>query len=120
MASSITALANDDRFDLSHAYWILAGTAGIDPNVGSLGSAAWARYVVDGDLSYEIDPRKIPHGWDTGYVPYGRTVPFQLPRPPASSSVELTNLSSTPDWWIGHIVCHQAAFIWQMTIPSKR
>lgn len=85
-ASSITALANDDRFDLSHAYWILAGTAGIDPNVGSLGSVAWARYVVDGDLSYEIDPREIPHGWDTGYVPYGRTVPFQLPRPPASSS----------------------------------
>ena len=76
MASSITALANDDRFDLSHAYWILAGIAGIDPHVGSLGSAAWARYVVDGDLSYEIDPREIPHGWDTGYVPMAAPCPF--------------------------------------------
>src|SRR6202021_1852377 len=54
MAASITALANDDRFDLKHAYWLLAGIAGVDPNVASLGSAAWVRYVVDGDLASEI------------------------------------------------------------------
>ena len=86
IASSITALANDKRFDLSHAYWILAGIAGVDPHVGSLASAAWARYVVDGDLGYEIDGREVPAGWDTGYVAYGRTAPFQKPRPPISSS----------------------------------
>jgi purine nucleoside permease len=86
MASSITALANDKRFDLSHAYWILAGIAGVDPHVASLASAAWARYVVDGDLTYEIAAREIPSGWTTGYVAYGRTIPFQLPRPPVSSS----------------------------------
>jgi purine nucleoside permease len=51
MAASITALANDRRFDFSHAYWILAGIAGIDPNVGPVGSAAWASYVIDGDLA---------------------------------------------------------------------
>ena len=85
-ASSITALANDDRFDLSRAYWILAGTAGIDPHVGSLGSVAWARYVVDGDLDYEIDEREIPPGWETGHVPYGRIRPYQQPRPPIATS----------------------------------
>lgn len=85
MASSITALANDKRFDLRNAYWILAGIAGVDPNVASLASSAWARYVVDGDLAYEIDAREIPSEWTTGYVPLGRNMPFQLLRPPASS-----------------------------------
>ena len=85
MASSITALANDRRFDLTHAYWILAGIAGIDPNVGPVGSAAWASYVIDGDLAHEIDARQIPSGWATGYVPLGRSQPYQQPVPPASS-----------------------------------
>ena len=85
MAASITALANDPRFDVSHAYWILAGIAGIDPNAGPAGSAAWAEYIVDGDLAYEIDAREIPNGWSTGYIPLGRTAPYQLPVPPASS-----------------------------------
>jgi purine nucleoside permease len=85
MAASITALANDRRFDFTHAYWILAGIAGIDPNAGPVGSAAWASYVIDGDLAYEIDAREIPPGWSTGYVPLGRTTPYQLPVPPAIS-----------------------------------
>jgi purine nucleoside permease len=76
MAASITALANDRRLDFSHAYWILAGIAGIEPN-GPAGSAAWASYVIDGDLAYEIDAREIPSGWSTGYVPLGRSSPYQ-------------------------------------------
>jgi len=91
MAASITALADDPRFDVTHAYWILAGIAGIDPNVGPAGSAAWAQYVVDGDLAYEIDAREIPSGWTTGYVPLGRSAPYQLPVPPVSS-INGTNL----------------------------
>lgn len=85
MAASITALANDSRFDFSHAYWLLAGIAGIDPNAGPAASAAWASYVVDGDLAYEIDAREIPRGWSTGYVPLGRFMPYQQPRPKANS-----------------------------------
>jgi purine nucleoside permease len=85
MAASITALANDPRFDFSHAYWILAGIAGIDPNAGPVASAAWAHYVVDGDLAYEIDAREIPSSFSTGYIPLGRDAPYQLPVPPASS-----------------------------------
>lgn len=101
MAASITALANDPRFDFSHAYWILAGIAGIDPNVGPAGSAAWAEYVVDGDLAYEIDAREIPKDWSTGYVPLGRTAPYQQPVPPVSSinGVNLFHLNPNfVDW----------------------
>ena len=55
------------RFDLSHAYWVVAAIAGVDPNRAStVGSAAWAKYVVDGDLAYEIDAREIPSDWSTG------------------------------------------------------
>ncbi len=81
-AASITALGADPRFDLSHAYWIVAGTAGVDPRVGSAGSAAWARWVVDGDLAQELDPRDAPPDWPTGIVPYDRTAPFAAPPPP--------------------------------------
>lgn len=84
-AASIEALANDRRFDVSHAYWLFAGIAGVDPNVDTVGSAAWAEYVVDGDLAHEIDAREIPKGWSTGYVPLGRSRPYQKPVPPASS-----------------------------------
>ncbi len=69
--ASIMALGMDDRFDLSNAYWLVAGIAGADPEDMSLGSAAWARYVVDGDLLFEIDSREIPEDWPYGIVPLG-------------------------------------------------
>jgi len=84
-AASIMALGLDPRFDLSHAYWILAGIAGIDPSRASVGSAAWASYIVDGDLAYEIDGREIPADWPTGIVAYDRATPFEQPAPPAVS-----------------------------------
>ena len=84
-AASITALGHDPRFDLSNAYWVVAAIAGIDPNIASVGSAAWAHYVVDGDLAHEIDAREIPPDWSTGYTPLGRYVPYQQPRPPVNS-----------------------------------
>jgi purine nucleoside permease len=84
-AASITALGHDPRFDLSHAFWVVAAIAGIDPNVASVGSAAWAHYVVDGDLAHEIDAREIPSDWSTGYTPLGRYLPYQQPVPPSNS-----------------------------------
>ena len=74
-AASITALGHDPRFDLSHAYWIVTGTAGVDPKAASAGSAAWARWVVDGDLAQELDARDMPANWSTGMLPYGRITP---------------------------------------------
>jgi len=81
-AASIMALGADRRFDLTHAYWIVAGVAGVDPKAASVGSAAWARWVVDGDLEQEIDPRDAPPAWPIGIIPLGRTTPYQSPTPP--------------------------------------
>ncbi len=78
-AATIMALGLDPRFDLRHAYWIVAGIAGGSPDRISLGSAAWARWVVDGDLGYEIDAREIPPEWTTGKLPLRKTRPFEEP-----------------------------------------
>jgi purine nucleoside permease len=45
----------------------------------SLGSAAWAEWVVDGDLGHEIDAREMPSDWPTGYLPLGKTKPYEQP-----------------------------------------
>jgi purine nucleoside permease len=68
-ATAVMELGLDPRFDLSHAYWVVAGIAGVDPQDASIGSAAWADYVVDGDLAHEIDAREIPPNWSSGYFP---------------------------------------------------
>jgi purine nucleoside permease len=81
-SASVMALGLDPRFDLSKAYWIVAGIAGINPNSGSVGSAAWAEWVVDRDLTHEIDAREIPADWSTGLIPLTRSRPFQDPPPP--------------------------------------
>ncbi len=78
-AASIMALGLNPRFDLSKAYWIVAGIAGGDPADVSVGSAVWADHVVDGDLAFEIDARQIPEGWATGYVPLWKSKPYEVP-----------------------------------------
>src|SRR5215469_6091949 len=85
-AASIMGLGLDPRFDLSHAYWIIAGIAGVDPNHASVASVAWAKFIVDGDLAYQIDAREIPAGWSTGYVPFGRNTPYEPPPQPFFSN----------------------------------
>lgn len=86
-AATITALALDPRFDLRHAYWLVAGIAGATPERVSLGSAVWARWVVDGDLGYEIDAREMPEDWTTGYIPLRKTRPFEEPATPLDGQV---------------------------------
>jgi purine nucleoside permease len=85
--ASVMALGLDPRFDLTHAYFVVAGIAGIDPNVGSLGSAVWSDYIVDADLAHEVDAREIPNAteadrklWTTGYIPLGKSFPYEQPR----------------------------------------
>lgn len=73
--ASIMALGMDPRFDLSSAYWLVAGISGGDPEDTSLGSAVWAKHVVDGDLLYEIDAREIPDDWPWGLIPLGAKEP---------------------------------------------
>jgi purine nucleoside permease len=46
-----------------------------------VGSAAWAEWVIDRDLNFEIDAREIPADWPTGHVPLGRSKPYGQPAP---------------------------------------
>ncbi|MBB2200026.1 purine nucleoside permease [Gluconacetobacter tumulisoli] len=85
MASAITALVLDPRFDLRHAYFVLAGIAGIDPKFGSVGSAVWAPRVVNGGLAHAIDAREIPADWPDGYTPVQGSRPDERPVPPLHS-----------------------------------
>ena len=78
-ASTIMALGLDPRFDLSHAYWLIAGIAGGNPERVSLGSAVWANWIVDTDLAYEIDARETPAEWTTGMLPLRKAAPFEEP-----------------------------------------
>jgi purine nucleoside permease len=86
-ASAVMLLANDPRFDLSKAYWLVAGIAGVDPEDASIGSAAWAEYLVDGDLAHEIDAREIPRDWSTGYFALDTRQPYDLNRRPSRGEV---------------------------------
>ncbi|KAA6456855.1 purine nucleoside permease [Acidobacteria bacterium AB60] len=90
-AATIMAVGLDPRFDLSHAYWIVAGIAGGSPERVSLGSAAWAQWVVDSDLGYEIDAREIPKDWTTGFMPLRKTKPFEDPATPLEGQVFALN-----------------------------
>ena len=97
-AASIMALGLDPRFDFSKAYWLVAGIAGVDPADASIGSAAWAEWVVDGDLAYEIDAREIPKDWKTGFVPLRKTIPYEQPRSIADSGESYHLNPALVDW----------------------
>jgi len=99
-AASVMALGMDPRFDLSKAYWIVAGIGGGDPADVSLGSAVWADHVVDGDLAYEIDARQIPETWPTGYVPLRRGTPYEQP-PRVDYGEAYTLNAALVDWAVG-------------------
>jgi purine nucleoside permease len=86
-ATATMAVGLDPRFDLSKAYWLVAGIAGIDPQDASIGSAAWARYLVDGDLAHEIDAREIPADWKSGYFPLDRKGPNDPAPPPKDGAM---------------------------------
>jgi purine nucleoside permease len=97
-AAATMAVGLDPRLDLTHAYWLVAGIAGIDPHDASIGSAAWARYLVDGDLAHEIDARESPADWKTGYFPRRRKGPND-PAPRPEPSGELFELNGAlRDW----------------------
>jgi purine nucleoside permease len=81
---SLTALVLDPRFDFSKTYWLFTGISGVDPNVASVGSAAWARWVVGGDAMREFDDREIPADWPYGLFAIGAKRPNELPNDPHS------------------------------------
>ncbi len=88
--ASMMLLGLDPRFDLSHGYILINGAAGVDPRWGSIGSAAWARYVI-GDVAREIDGREIPREWPYGWLPIWARTPHQR-NPHSPRRGDLSNL----------------------------
>jgi purine nucleoside permease len=56
-AASVMVVLVNAMFDLREAYFLIAD---IDPAHGTLGSATWARYIVDAGIAHEIDARAAP------------------------------------------------------------
>ena len=96
-ATATMALGLDPRFDLSKAYWLVAGIAGIDPEDASIGSAVWSAYLVDGDLSHEIDAREKPEEWDTGYFARYTSMPYDPDKPEPTGELYVLN-EGLRDW----------------------
>ena len=82
--AAIMGLGMDPRFDLTRAYWVVAGVGGANPNAMTIGSVAWARYVVDADKKHMLDPREMPDNWRFGTTPYGVTTE-EFPQPVVDS-----------------------------------
>lgn len=67
-ATSVSAVVFSNKFNLQKTYFLIAGIGGIDPKEGTLGSAAWAHYLVDFGIQWELDSREIPHNWSSGFL----------------------------------------------------
>ncbi len=78
-AASTMALAFAPQFDLRQTYFLVAGIAGVNPQQGTVGSAAWSDWLVDFGLQWEIDPDRRPKGWHTGYLGINTKNPGEKP-----------------------------------------
>ncbi|BGO94510.1 hypothetical protein NBRC10512_000313 [Rhodotorula toruloides] len=93
-ASTIMALTLSTQFDLTSTYFLIAGIAGINPYMGTLGSAGFARFSVQSGLAYELDARQMPANWSTGYWALGTKAPGQLPNPSDLYGTEVFELNT--------------------------
>ncbi|TFY57016.1 hypothetical protein EVJ58_g7280 [Rhodofomes roseus] len=78
-ATTIGSLVASPYFNFSQTYFMIAGIAGVNPEVATLGSVTFAKYAVQVALQYEFDAREMPENFTTGYVPLGATAPGQYP-----------------------------------------
>ncbi len=75
-SATITALGLNDQFDLTQTYIMVAGIAGISPDMGTIGSAAWTEYIVYGGLADGMDPRETGFDWNYMLGRLGCTTPW--------------------------------------------
>ena len=58
-ATTISSLVKSPKFDLTTTYFFIAGIAGVNPKVATLGSVAFAKYAIQVALEYEFDAREV-------------------------------------------------------------
>ncbi|MEH3022987.1 MAG: purine nucleoside permease [Pseudomonas oryzihabitans] len=90
-AASTLALTLSPRFDLRRTYFLVAGIAGISPKEGTLGTTAWAHYLVDFGIQWELDPRDVPKDWPSGYLGINTRGPGE--KPPLDYKTEVFELN---------------------------
>src|SRR5258706_458617 len=78
-AASLMALAFSDKFNLRRTYFMIAGIAGIDPMQGTVGSAAWAKDLVDFGIQWEVDALEKPDAWPGGFLGINTKSPTEKP-----------------------------------------
>ncbi|WP_040741259.1 purine-nucleoside phosphorylase [Nocardia tenerifensis] len=64
-AATMMAVLDSPKLDFTGAHFLTVGTAGAPPDQVTLGSATWARWVVDFDLGNHLVPAEAPS------LPYG-------------------------------------------------
>ena len=79
-AGTIGAFSLSPKFNLTQSYFMIAGIAGVNPEVATTGSVMIAKYAVQVALQYEFDAREIPDNFSTGYVPLGAYSPDEYPQ----------------------------------------
>ena len=62
-AATMMAVGLSERVDLSQTYLMVAGIGGGPPDQITVGAAAWADWIVSGDLVTELDAREMPPDW---------------------------------------------------------
>ncbi len=90
-AASTLALALSPQFDLRKSYFLIAGIAGINPHQGTIGTAAWAHYLVEFGTQWELDSRDAPKEWPTGYLGINTKGPNE--KPPLDYKTEVFELN---------------------------
>jgi len=90
-AASTLALGLSSEFDLRKTYFVVAGIAGINPHHGTIGTAAWAHYLVEFGTQWEIDSRDAPKDWPTGYLGINTKGPNE--KPPLDYKTEVFELN---------------------------
>ncbi|KAK7550073.1 putative purine nucleoside permease [Phyllosticta citricarpa] len=78
-AVTLTSLVRSELFDLRQTYFLIAGIGGINPEIGTTASVAFARFSIQVTLQYELDAREKPENFSTGYFPKNTNFPNQYP-----------------------------------------
>ncbi|GIJ83055.1 hypothetical protein Asppvi_001572 [Aspergillus pseudoviridinutans] len=78
-AVTVSSVAFSPLFDLTHTYFLIAGIAGVNPKVATIGGVTFARYAVQVALQYEIDIRDLGPNYTSPYIPQGAYSPGQYP-----------------------------------------
>ncbi|KAK4579953.1 hypothetical protein LTR86_000155 [Recurvomyces mirabilis] len=78
-ATTIASLVRYPRFDLTSTYFMVAGIAGVNPEVATICGVTFARYAVQVALQYEFSQFEIPTNFTSGYIPLGSHAADEYP-----------------------------------------